>query len=42
MTKIVYNDFKRDESLKFACETMGGVYVDNRTCIEGKNLFVGK
>ena len=29
-------------SLKFVCETMGGVYVDNRTCIEGKNLFVGK
>jgi hypothetical protein len=39
---IIYDDFKRDESLKFACETMGGVYVDNRTCIEGKNLFVGK
>jgi len=50
MVKIVYNDcyggfglskkaIQRDASLKFACETLGGVYVDSRTCIEGKNLF---
>jgi hypothetical protein len=29
-------------SLKFACETLGGVYIDHTICIEGKNLFGGK
>ena len=39
---IIYDGYQRDASLKFACETLGGVYVDSRICIEGKNLFVGK
>ena len=39
---IIYDNYQRDASLKFACETLGGVYVDSRICIEGKNLFVGK
>jgi len=42
MGLLVYDDYQRSASLKFACETLGGVYIDHTICIEGKNLFGGK
>jgi len=38
----VWNAYQKNEGLKEACSTLGGVYIDNNTCIAGKNLFVGK
>jgi hypothetical protein len=38
---IIYDSYEQEKSLRFACETLGGVYVDHTICIEGKNLFVG-
>lgn len=38
---IIYEANEQEKSLKFACETLGGVYIDHTICIEGKNLFVG-
>jgi hypothetical protein len=39
---IIYDGIQHKASLKFACETLGGVYVDSEICIDGKNLFVGE
>lgn len=35
-----YDMYERRAGLIEACETLGGVYVDNTICIAGKNLFV--
>jgi hypothetical protein len=39
---IIYDTYQQEKSLKFACETLGGVYIDPKICISGKNLFVEK
>jgi hypothetical protein len=30
---------ERHAGLLEACKTLGGVYIDNETCVSGKNLF---
>ena len=34
-----YDIYERRAGLIEACQTLGGVYVDNTICIAGKNLF---
>ena len=38
---IAYDCYEQEKSLGYACEVLGGVYIDHTICIEGKNLFVG-
>lgn len=39
---IIYDTNQTVAALEDVCQTMGGVYVNSKTCIEGKNLFLVK
>jgi len=39
---ITYDSYQHSAALKEVCSILGGVYVDDEICIEGKNLFGGK
>jgi hypothetical protein len=39
---IVYDSYEHTAALREACSILGGVYIDNETCVSGKNLFAGK
>ena len=39
---ITYDSYEHSAALREACTTLGGVYIDDHTCVAGKNLFGGK
>ena len=38
----VYDSYEHSAALREVCTTLGGVYIDDHTCVAGKNLFGGK